>query len=353
METQHRSDLTPLSSPGTRRMAPVVVLIPIFDDWLPCATVIERLDDALEAAGREVAVLLVDDGSTSAPTSLQLDRPLRAVRSIDVLRLRRNLGHQRAICIGLCHVDSEYDCDAVVVMDGDGEDDPHDVVRLLSRWAADPETIVFAERTRRSEGLGFRISYWFYRVLHRILTGKGVRVGNFSVVPRGRLRSLVVVSELWSHYAAAVFTSRLPFTTIPTRRARRLAGRSRMNFVALVTHGLSAISVFSEVVGVRVLLATLYVVAASFAGILTVVAIRFVTTWAVPGWATFAAGILLIILMLAIVFGFLFTFSILFARKSASMLPVRDYEYFIDSIWPVPLAHRAGTAGHRGRDVGA
>ena len=46
-----------------------------------------------------------------------------------------------------------------------------------------------------------------------------VRVGNFSAIPRRRLESLVAVSELWNHYAAAAFQSRQPYCTIPTQRA--------------------------------------------------------------------------------------------------------------------------------------
>ena len=82
-------------------------------------------------------------------------------------------------------------------------------------------------------------------------------MGNFSVIPRERLASLVVVSELWNHYAAAAMRSRQPFCTIPTRRAERLDGESKMNFVGLVVHGLSAISVYSDIVGVRLLIADL------------------------------------------------------------------------------------------------
>ena len=95
--------------------------------------------------------------------------------------------------------------------------------------------------------------YAMFKLLHRVLTGKGVRVGNFSVMPRRRLSSLVVVAEIWNHYAAAVFRSRQPHCMIPTHRSRRLCGSSSMNFVSLVTHGLSAISVYSDVVGVRLL----------------------------------------------------------------------------------------------------
>jgi hypothetical protein len=81
-----------------------------------------------------------------------------------------------------------------------------------------------------------------------------VRVGNFSVITARQLRALVVAPELWNHYAAAVFRIRAPFTTIPVPRALRHAGRSKMNFVALMIHGLSAMSLYSDIIGTRLLI---------------------------------------------------------------------------------------------------
>jgi polyisoprenyl-phosphate glycosyltransferase len=320
------------------------VLIPVYNDWHACSSVLARLDHELHAVGRQVDVLIVDDGSTVTPEAFGSDVQLSAIRRIEVLRLRRNMGHQRAICIGLSHL-HDLSCDAVVVMDGDGEDDPKDVPRLLRRWDQDRGLTVFAERARRSEGFVFKLAYWSYRVSHRVLTGVSVRVGNFSVLPFRHLRSLVVTSELWSHYAAAVFISRLPYTTIPTTRGQRIAGKSTMNFVSLVTHGLSAISVFSEVVGVRVLLASASIAAATSAAIVTVLAIRLLTPMAIPGWATYTSGILLIVLLVTIMFAFLFSFSILFARKSTAVLPVRDYSLFVDSVTTVESAETDGGMG--------
>lgn len=309
------------------------VVMPVFNDWVACGRLLENLDRVLGEHGLRASVLLIDDGSTTAPTGLLMDASLPAIDRVDLLVLRRNLGHQRAISVGLAYL-AEHAPDAtVVLMDSDGEDDPADIPRLLQKYREDGgEKIVFAERTRRSEGLVFRTLYMLYKVVHRLLTGRGVRVGNFSVIPASRLRSLVVVPELWNHYAAAVFVSRLPFTTLPTHRGKRLAGESKMNFVGLVMHGLSAISVFSDVVGTRVLLATLVSVGLALLGIMAVVAIRIFTQLAIPGWATYTTGLLLVMLLQTIMFAFVFTFTILAARKAATILPAREYEVFIDRV---------------------
>jgi hypothetical protein len=249
------------------------------------------------------------------------------------LRLRRNLGHQRAIAIGLCFVQQERDCAAVLVMDADGEDKPEDVPKLIQRYLELHGTsVIFAERVRRSESATFRFFYQVYRVLHRALTGIAVKVGNFSILSRDHLSTLSVVSELWNHYAASVYKARLPVAMLPTSRGVRLAGKSRLNFVNLIVHGLSAISVFAETVGVRLMLAIGALMIVNLALVGLVVAVRVGTVLAIPGWATSAVGLLLIIVlqMLTLVVGL--TFSVLFNRNSLTFLPTRDYRYFVGEV---------------------
>jgi hypothetical protein len=178
--------------------------------------------------------------------------------------------------------------------------------------------------------MGFRFFYHIYRVLHRALTGVSVRVGNFSILPATFLTTLVAMSELWNHYAAAVFRSKLPFTMIPIPRGTRIAGRSRMNFTALVSHGLSAISVFGDIVGVRLLVASLAGSFLTALGIMVVAAIRIFTNQAIPGWATYTTGVLAIIMIQFITIAASFTFFMLSSRTNLGFVPLRDYALFVD-----------------------
>lgn len=259
------------------------VLMPVRDDWSSAAELIRRLERIFSSAAFAAEIILVDDASLErcGPADFQINSAF--VRLIRTLRLRRNLGHQRAIAIGLVHVQQTSNCDAVIVMDADGEDTPEGVSQLLRAYCENQGRLaVFAERSRRSESLVFRFFYRLYKIVHRCLTGISVRVGNFSILPAPYLNTLVVMSELWNHYAAAVFRSNLPFTMIPIPRGTRIAGTSRMNFVALVSHGLSAISVFGEVVGVRLLIGSLAGSLLAGLAIVVVATIRLFTNWALP-----------------------------------------------------------------------
>src|ERR1700691_6805880 len=162
----------------------VVVLMPLRDDWPSAAELIRRIDKSISPNACSMEIILVDDGSVQRCDRNDFQTGFSAVRAIRTLRLRRNLGHQRAIAIGLVHLQQTTRYDAVVVMDADGEDTPEGVAQLLRAYSdAHGAKIVFAERSRRSESFVFRSFYHLYKFLHRCLTGISVRVGNFSILP--------------------------------------------------------------------------------------------------------------------------------------------------------------------------
>lgn len=318
----------------------LIVLIPVFNDWVSLGMLLPCLDEALWTARISAEILVVDDGSTQPVVPDFVDDAYRAITKIEILELRRNVGHERAIAIGLAYVWDKMSHRAVLVMDGDGEDDPNDVPRLVQKFQHEGSCkLVFAGRSKRSESLQFRLFYYIFRLLHMFLTGYKMQVGSFSILPWQILDRLVVTSELWNHYPAAVYKARLLFDIIPTQRGCRLAGRSRMNFVGLVIHGLSAISVFGDLVGVRMLIVTGLLILLAAAGLLVAVTLRLATDMAIPGWATYTTGLLAMILMQAVMMSFIFIFIILSTRQGSAFLPIRDYAYYhkdVRRLYPRP-----------------
>ena len=311
----------------------LIVLLPIYNDWECLPILLQRLGECLAQPAVSIQVLVVDDCSDRPAPANLLAAKLPRIDRVDCLRLRRNMGHQRAIAIGLAYIHKERECDAVLVMDADGEDKPEDAGRLVEQLlTTGGREVIFAERIRRSESRLFRICYLAYRVLHRLLTGISVRFGNFSIVPAQHLATLAVVSEAWNHYAASIVKARIPFVCLPTDRGTRYFGQSKINFAGLVAHGISAIAVFAELVGVRVILSTLVLVGVAFALLFVVLGIRLFTVLAIPGWATNAVGFILVILLQMLTVAVSLTLGIFFTRNSLNFLPARDYPYFIGDL---------------------
>jgi len=305
-------------------------MIPVFNDWKSLEILLSHLDEVLNEENIRVEVLVVDDASSIPIQGSSIPSALKIIEKVNILELRRNLGHQRAIAIGLAYVEANVACKAVVVMDGDGEDSPQDVLRLIHQCHKEKyEKVVFARRTQRSESPIFKLFYIIYKLLYKLLTGQDIRVGNFSIIPYKILRRLVVVSEIWNHYAAGLLKAKVPYTEVSTRRSTRLYGQSKMNFVLLVTHGLSAIAVHGDIVGVRLLIASCFLIFLSFISILAVIGIKIGTNLAIPGWTSYIATLFLIIILQAFMLSIFLIFIVLVGRNNTSFMPQRDYSFFI------------------------
>jgi hypothetical protein len=267
------------------------------------------------------------------PVGGDLFQPRRnSITSIRIIKLRANLGHQRAIAVGLGWMSENASDLPVIVMDSDGEDSPQDVPKLVEHFYDHGQKhAVFAARSKRSESRVFVVLYNCYKLIHLVLTGKPVKVGNFSIIPPAALHRAVVLSELWNHYAATMFKSRYPILLLATPRASRIAGKSTMNFYALVIHGLSGLSVFSELIGVRLLLAA----SVSFISLVAVLLVCLLLGFNSDTLGNIATNVIagLFVVNSTVLFAsLLFIFIILASRDSARFLPVRDYRHFIDSV---------------------
>src|SRR5436309_6983825 len=211
-----------MTDPETRNHK-LMILMPVYNDWGALSILLPSLDRELNVEGLKAEVLMVDDGSTITVPSNLGQNSFTAIKSVDILTLRRNLGHQRAIAVGLSYIEANRPCHAVVVMDCDGEDDPRDVPRLIRECLANEgQKIIFAARTRRAETLAFRFFYRLYRLIHFLLTGVKVRVGNFSVIPWPVLKRLVAVLVDRNRYAGASYKPSTPLHAASHHEGKRL-----------------------------------------------------------------------------------------------------------------------------------
>jgi polyisoprenyl-phosphate glycosyltransferase len=311
----------------------LLIVMPVYEDWASAAEVCRRIDASIGQLGAQVQVLLINDGSRTSWDNPPGAGPfasikLTAIEEIGVVELHRNLGHQRAIAVGLAYTAAHLSADALVVMDADGEDPPEQIALLMAEAGRHEfSSVVFAERGRRVEGWLFRFFYLLYRALHYLLTGRKIRVGNFSVLPWKLLNPLIVYPELWNHYAAAVLQSRLPCAMIRLDRGTRIHGKSKMGFVDLVTHGLSALFAYHDLVGTRLLIGNFLLIIVAAAALLGL----FAMTNPVIAPAAKVALVVVIVTMVGQIsaVSLLAIFLMVMNRTSYPFLPARDYGVFV------------------------
>lgn len=307
-----------------------IIVTPVFNDWTSFKTLITEIDRVLAGQEINLSILAVNDASTIEHDldSKILDK-LNIVSDIELLHLSCNLGHQRAIAIGLADIMHRQNFDAVIVMDSDGEDRPEDLIAMIDAFRNESDKIIIARRDKRSEGRLFQTGYIIYKFLFRILTGKVISFGNFCLIPAKLLKRLIYHDNLWNHLAATILRSGLPLKPVSTTRGVRYSGKAHMNLGSLILLGLSAVAVYSDVALLRTLSASLILSLFTLIGIIIVAVIRFITELAIPGWASDVVGSLAIILIQCLMVSVFILFIILANRSHRMFIPAKHYTDYI------------------------
>ena len=114
--------------------------------------------------------------------------------------------------------------------------------------------------------------------------------------------------------------------------ARGLQGIRALNFVNLVTHGLAALSCYSEIIGVRLVMISTFFFIFSLLGIAITLTLRLATNIPLYGWTSLFSGLLVVFLLQVITLGSIFTMQIISARSIQPFLPIRDYVWYVDRV---------------------
>ncbi len=117
-----------MDKPDHRNVSPLTVTVPIYNEQDNILPLYEKTRTALEALGRPWELLLVNDGSRDA-SAQRLDELAAQDPRVTVVHLRRNYGQTAALMAGLDHARGEI----IVPMDGDLQNDPADIGRLLAK----------------------------------------------------------------------------------------------------------------------------------------------------------------------------------------------------------------------------
>lgn len=259
-----------------------------------------------------IRYVVIDDSGHQDPAikSLSLEKDLH------IVHCPFNVGHQRALVLGLRKFISTIgDSDLIVTMDSDGQDKPDDVSRLLEGAAQNPGQIVLAYRMGRRETLSFKLLYFAFKLIFRALTGRIIRHGNFAAYSGALAKRFLSHPYFDLCYSATLISLNIPLFFVGCERGPRFKGKSRMTYLKLMIHGLRMMMPFLDQIAVRSLLFFFGIFTAGLALSLAVVWIKLFTPMAIPGWAAYS---LLSVVVLTV--GALSNFILFFTLFSQSQI---------------------------------
>ncbi|HIF61967.1 MAG TPA: glycosyltransferase [Candidatus Pelagibacter sp.] len=233
-------------------MKKFIILIPLFNDWKSVTKLLNEIDFQINSWDAIVSVVIVNDASTEDRQGVEFN--FKKIKFVKILNMKKNKVHQRCIAAGLKYICNNEDFDRVIVMDADGEDRPEEINDFFRVSKENPNVTITGNRFKRSEGIIFKTLYEIHKILTFIFTGKLVKFGNFTCLPKKHVLQLIEKSYLWNTYSSSVLRTINDRLSISSTRGKRYVLPSKMNFFGLFFHSLTIISVFRKEVIIRSIL---------------------------------------------------------------------------------------------------
>jgi glycosyltransferase involved in cell wall biosynthesis len=227
----------------------IKILIPVYNDWQSVSKLIDEINNQSFNSNFQISILIVNDASNH--DRLKKEKSFANIQSIKILNIKTNQGHARCIATGLKYIFEKEDFDYVIPMDGDGEDRPEEINEFLNQIQNSKDTAIVGERVKRSEGLVFKICYKIHKLITLTFTGKSIKFGNFTCLPKKVVEKMVNEKATWNSFSGSLSKIEDKFLTIPSIRGIRYFGPSKMSLYNLIKHSLSIISVFRKTFLIR------------------------------------------------------------------------------------------------------
>ena len=205
------------------------LVVPVYNEADSLGPLVAEIDEALAAAGLAFEIVFVDDGSTDGSSAVM--QGLAAARpDVRVVKLRRNFGKAAALSHGF----EACRGDVVVTLDGDRQDDPAEIPRLVARLD-DGFDLVSGWKQSRQDPLNKTLPSRFFNWTVRRTTG--IPLHDFNCGLKAYRREVVDTVHIYGeqHRYIPVVAAQAGFrvTEEPVHHRRRTAGTSKYGLAAL------------------------------------------------------------------------------------------------------------------------
>ena len=221
-----------------------IILTPTFNDWKSLSKLLFEIDKNIAGLKGNFKTLIIDDASTLKP-KLNL-KNVKHLRKIKIITLKKNLGSQKSIYLGLKYLHKKKTKAIITIIDSDGEDDPKKIKKLINLAKKNPNSIITANRLKRTENIFFKFLYKFHLFITFLLTGRYIDFGNYCSFNSSNLKKLLLNANLWLACSAGITKNCNSLKSYYIGRKKRYFDSSKAKFSFLFEHSLNIISVFKS-----------------------------------------------------------------------------------------------------------
>ncbi len=218
------------------------VVIPLYSCNRSLIELNERLQISLNNFTNDFEIIYVNDASPENDWEIivELTGKYKFVKGIN---LSRNFGQHYAITAGLTYATGDW----VVVMDGDLQDQPEEIINLFNK-AQEGYDIVFAQRKIRKDGFFKKMSSRiFYSIFSYLTDTKQDRtIANFGIYKKDVIQSILSMKDSIRYFPTMSQWVGFNKTAIEVRHGQRSEGKSSYNFKRLLSLAFNNMIAFSN-----------------------------------------------------------------------------------------------------------
>lgn len=194
----------------------VSVVIPFFNEEGNVSALLSEVRAAVPGA----EIVAVDDGSRDGTLGI-----LRREPGVTVFSYGKNLGQSAALHLGLHRATGEV----LVMMDGDGQNDPADIPALLAAMRESGADAAFGFRRRRMDSLSKKITSRLGNGIRRAVLGDAlVDTGcSLKAIRREHVRFLVPFNGMHRYFGVFFARAGLKVVQVPVNHRPRTHGISK------------------------------------------------------------------------------------------------------------------------------
>jgi len=219
------------------------VVVPVYNEELVIAETYSKIKEVLDSSGDGYEIIFVNDGSCDK-TREKIETICQNDANAELLNLSRNFGHQAAITAGM----EASEGDSVVVIDGDLQDPPDVILRMIGKWREGYD-VVYGKRIKREGETWFKkvTAAAYYRILKKITTTEiPVDTGDFRLIDRKVCDALSALPEKSRYIRGLVSWLGFRQTYVEYSRNGRFAGETKYSLSKMLKLAADGITSFSS-----------------------------------------------------------------------------------------------------------
>jgi len=221
-----------------------IILIPVYNDQKSLNKLLIKIDSHLDpVTNLRTEILILDDKSTYR---INIDnKKFKNLEKISILTVKKNLGSQKIIAVGLNYLKKIKENFFITVMDSDGEDNPVEIEKMLELALKNVDHVITSNRKGRNDSLLIRFLYKLHLLITFFFSFKWISFGNFTTFNSKNIERILSDTSSWLAYSSSVIKN-CKIKRVYARRDKRYFDKSKLSLLKLAEHSIRVNAVFAK-----------------------------------------------------------------------------------------------------------